>query len=275
MAAACKIFENIPLATFKDTVANSIPSHMKSLSYLFAFFTLPSLCIAAKKDFSGTYVDANDPKIPTDFADQGEYTGSGTGAQVIGLDKGAFQSVLYAGGLPGAGWDGKNRSLLAGKLEGKKVALSPAEGKRNYLTGSPDAFSATKKFPPAGHKSHSGSISNGTMTLGKGLSLKKVERKSPTMGKKAPKGAITLFGGTNKDEWQGVRVDEKTKLLNTDGSDILTKRKFNDYHMHIEFLLPYRPAARGQGRGNSGFYQIDHFEVQILDSFGLEGVNNE
>ena len=148
---------------------------MKSLSYVFAFFTLPFLCIAAKKDFSGTYVDANDPKIPADFAYQGEYTGSGTGAQVIGLDKGAFQVVLYAGGLPGAGWDGKNRSLLAGKLEGKKVALSPAGGKRNYLAGSPDAFSATKKFPPTGNKSHSGSISNGTMTLGKGLSLKKVE----------------------------------------------------------------------------------------------------
>ncbi len=248
---------------------------MKSISSVFAFFTLPFLCFAAKKDFSGTYVDANDPKIPADFAYQGEYTGGGMGAQVIALDKGAFQVVLYPGGLPGAGWDGKNRSLLSGKLEGKKVALSPADGKRKYLAGPPDAFSATRKFPPDGHKSHSGSISNGTMTLGKDLSLKKVERKSPTMGKKAPRGAITLFDGSNKNEWQGGRVDEKTKLLNTDGSDILTKRKFNDYHMHIEFLLPYRPAARGQGRGNSGFYQIDHFEVQILDSFGLEGVNNE
>ena len=66
-----------------------------------------------------------------------------------------------------------------------------------------------------------------------------------------------------------------TKLLNTDGKDILTREKFSDYTMHIEFMLPYRPRARGQGRGNSGFYQVDHYEMQILDSFGLEGRNNE
>ena len=94
------------------------------------------------------------------------------------------------------------------------------------------------------------------------------------MGKKALKASLRSLDGSNKDEWQGGRLDEKTRLLNTDGSDARTRRKFNDYHMHLEFLLPYRPAARGQGRGNSGFYQIDHFEVQILDSFGLEGANN-
>ena len=248
---------------------------MKNLHLLLLFILFPFICSASPKVFSGTYVDANDPNIPADFAYQGEYAGSGMGAQVIALDKGAFQVVLFPGGLPGAGWDGKNRSLLNGKLEGKKVALSPAKGNRKYLAGSPDAFSATRKFPPDGHKPYSGSLSNGIISLSKGIVLKKTQRKSPTMGKKAPKGAITLFDGSNKDEWQGGRLDEKTRLLNTDGSDVRTRRKFNDYHMHLEFLLPYRPAARGQGRGNSGFYQIDHFEVQILDSFGLEGANNE
>jgi hypothetical protein len=105
--------------------------------------------------------------------------------------------------------------------------------------------------------------------------LHKTERKSDTIGKKPPEGAIVLFDGTNTSEWNGGRLDEKTKLLNTDGRDILSKRKFNNYTMHVEFLLPYRPDGRGQGRGNSGFYQVDHYEVQILDSFGLEGKDNE
>jgi len=110
---------------------------------------------------------------------------------------------------------------------------------------------------------------------GRVIELAKVVRQSPTLGAKPPKGAIVLFDGSNKDAFEGGRLDAKSKLLNTDGNDIRTKRKFNNYTLHIEFMLPFRPEARGQGRGNSGFYQVDHYEVQVLDSFALEGLNNE
>ncbi len=229
------------------------------------------------------YTDPNDPSLPPDFAVQGEYAGQvqgggKLGGQVIALGNGTFQAVLLPGGLPGEGWDGQNKSLMEGKLEGTRAVFQPAEGSRRYLGNAPGEFSATQKFPPDGHQPCSAEIAGGTMAGkigGKSFSLKKTVRKSPTLGAKPPPGAIVLFDGTNTEEWQGGRLDAKTGLLNTDGQDIRTRRKFQNYLMHVEFMLPYRPAARGQGRGNSGFYQVDHYEVQVLDSFGLEGLDNE
>jgi hypothetical protein len=230
------------------------------------------------------WTDRNDPTLPPDFKVQGEYVGEikggdKFGAQVIALGHGAFQAVVYPGGLPGAGWDRKHKVLLDGRLEGERAEFKPTKGKRRYLAQKPDVFSATSKFPPPGQKDYTGTISGEAFTIqtedGKTIALKKTERSSPTLGAGVPPGAIMLFGGTSTKEWTGGRLDKVTGLLNTDGHDIRTKRKFNNYTVHVEFLLPYRPNARGQGRGNSGFYQVDMYEVQILDSFGLDGLNNE
>jgi hypothetical protein len=229
------------------------------------------------------WTDPADKTLPPDFTIQGEYaSGSGTakvGVHVIALGKGAFQAVVYPGGLPGDGWNGTGKSLMEGALDGDKAVFKPAEGARKYLAGPSAEFSATRKFPPEGHQPFSATVAGGVLTLtpaaGAALTLPRVARKSPTLGAKPPEGAVVLFDGTGKAEWRGGRVDETTKLLHTDGNDIVTQKKFSNYTMHLEFMLPYRPDARGQGRGNSGFYQVDHYEVQILDSFGLEGLNNE
>lgn len=233
---------------------------------------------------SEVWTNPNDPTLPSDFHVQGEYVGetenaAQLGCQVIALGDGAFQAVVYPGGLPGAGWDGENKILMDGSGNGDKTLFSPAEGKRRYLANSAQEFSATSQFPPQGHKPFSavltGGVISGKTDSGESFELKKTVRKSPTLGAEAADGALVLFDGTNLDQWQGGRLDEKNGILNTDGHDVRTQRKFNNYTMHIEFMLPYRPEARGQGRGNSGFYQVDHYEVQILDSFGLEGKNNE
>ncbi len=245
-----------------------------------------SLLGAAQEKAKSVWTSTNDTTLPADFKVQGEYAGEAPGGgklgcQVIALGNKAFQAVVYPGGLPGAGWDGKNRGLMDGRLDGDKATFQPAAGKRRYLGRKPEEFSATSKFPPAGHREYHATVSPGGMAMsiqtddGKSCELKKTVRESPTMGKPPPEGAVVLFDGTNKDEWRGGRVDRETKALNTDGSDMVTRRKFNNYVMHLEFLLPYRPDARGQERGNSGFYQVDHYEVQVLDSFGLEGKNNE
>ena len=53
------------------------------------------------------------------------------------------------------------------------------------------------------------------------------------------------------------------------------QRDFTNFTSHIEFLLPFKPLGRGQDRGNSGVYLQDRYELQVLDSFGLKGENNE
>lgn len=251
---------------------------------LVAVVVAGSLGLSAADKPKGVWTDPQDPALPIEFKIQGEYAGEieggeALGCQVIALGPGAFQAVLLPGGLPGDGWDGKNKMLMDGSLEGDRAAFEPSGGNRQYLAGSPQEFSATRQFPPAGHKSYTatacGEAMNGKTDDGKPFALKKVVRKSPTEGAQPPSGATVLFDGSNADAWNGGRVDEMKHLLNTDGRDILSKQKFNNFVMHLEFLLPFRPEARGQGRGNSGYYLVDHYEVQILDSFGLDGVNNE
>src|SRR5690348_5179443 len=101
------------------------------------------------------WTDPQDPTLPADFKFQGEYTGAvpcgaKLGCQVIALGKGAFQAVVLPGGLPGAGWDGQNKILMDGRLEGDQATFKPAAGTKKYLAQSPEQFSATSKFPPTG-----------------------------------------------------------------------------------------------------------------------------
>ena len=108
----------------------------------------------------------------------------------------------------------------------------------------------------------------------KDLSLKKTERKSPTLGAKAPAGSVVLFDGQEesvKKHWQpGAKFDNGLLQQGATSTD-----KFADFSMHIEFRLPFMPTARGQGRGNSGVYYQGRHESQMLDSFGLAGTDHE
>jgi hypothetical protein len=240
---------------------------------------------AGGKKTAGVWTDPEDKTLPEDFKIQGEYVGAlqgggKLGAQVIALGQKSFQAVVYPGGLPGDGWDGKTKILMDGRLEdGGKATFTPTTGKRKYLAQKPEEFSATSKFPPVGQKDYTGTIADGVLSGktddGKTFELKKAVRTSPTLGQKPPTGALVLFDGTNTNEFDRGRLDKDHGILNTDGNDIVTKKKFLNYTVHCEFMLPYRPDARGQGRGNSGFYMVDLYEVQILDSFGLDGKNNE
>jgi hypothetical protein len=116
-----------------------------------------SLGLLAADKPKGVWTDPQDPALPIEFKIQGEYVGrieggDALGCQVIALGPGAFQAVLLPGGLPGEGWDGKNKMLMDGRLEGDQAVFAPASGNRQYLAGNPQEFSASRQFPPVGHK---------------------------------------------------------------------------------------------------------------------------
>jgi len=105
---------------------------------------------------------------------------------------------------------------------------------------------------------------------------------SPTMGAKPPRKAVVLFDGSGFDEWQRFPFGKSWDILengtlqaNPDVGNIFTQRTFRDCRLHVEFRTPYLPEERGQGRGNSGVFLQDAYEVQILDSYGLPGYWNE
>jgi len=111
------------------------------------------------------------------------------------------------------------------------------------------------------------------------LKLLKPEDKKDVEGTPPPKGAVVLFDGKSLDNW--TKTDGKApaawKLVDggaaeVNGSgNIITKEKFGGkFKLHVEFRVPYLPDKSGQGRGNSGVYVQGRYEVQVLDSYGLE-----
>jgi len=125
-----------------------------------------------------------------------------------------------------------------------------------------------------------------TMSEAESFQLTRQNRLSPALGAKPPAGAIILFDGTSMGAWQRRDVNQRStavgwKMVNdfmevTPGTgDIVTKRPFTDFRTHLEFRTPFMPGARGQARGNSGVYLQGRYEVQVLDSYGLTGEDNE
>jgi hypothetical protein len=194
------------------------------------------------------------------FKIQGEYSGDvktddgvvKVGAQVIALGDNKFHAVGYVGGLPGDGWNGEEpRQERDGELRDGVVIFPGVDQARGELKdGVLRAISA-----------------EGDLLV----ELKKVERKSPTLGAKPPADAIVLFDGSSADQFNGGKMTDDHLLM----PGVMSKRKFQSCQLHVEFLLPYMPTARGQARANSGCYLQGRYEVQMLDSFGLKGENNE
>ena len=86
-----------------------------------------------------------------------------------------------------------------------------------------------------------------------------------------PSDAIVLFGGKDLSAWENAeRWKVEDGVMINGGGSIRTKQSFGDFQLHAEWMVPPMPNRSGQGRGNSGFYIMGLYEVQILDSYENE-----
>ena len=157
---------------------------------------------------------------------------------------------------------------LDGHLEGERVVFSGHAGGHDWQ----------------------GQAARGTLRINKQgyggvFEMKRVMKKSPTEGLKPPANALVLLeyepghkpsleqwkeagwvaaedGIIHRSLGQGARPDLPR-------GDLYSKREFRNVRLHLEFRIPYEPALREQGRGNSGVILADRYEVQVLDSYGI------
>jgi hypothetical protein len=233
---------------------------MRQFQQLLALALLLLLPIVTLAADSGKQAFTDAKSAGEDYLLQGEYKGTVEtdegpkqfGGQVIALGDGKFQIVGYPGGLPGEGW---NRGDESPKIDGESSG-----GKITFVFNEAPVEIDGKTISVKG---------NDGQEVAK---LTKVMRESPTLGAEPPAGAKVLFDGTSADAFENGKLVDGEFLGAT---NCASKLKLGDHQLHIEFRTPFMPQARGQGRGNSGVYVQGRYEVQVLDSFGLEGKNNE
>lgn len=181
-------------------------------------------------------------------------------AQVVGMSDNRWRAVFYVGA---EGVD-EARTEINGRA--KKDGPAVFDGEVDLGDALGGVFKVTGTIAD---EAFTGSFSGKS---GKGeFELARVFLEPPTRGATPPEGAVVLMGEGNLDAW--VRAPEKW-CMQPDGStqvcssNLRTLQEFGDAEYHAEFMTPYMPGERYQGRGNSGFYVQGRYEVQVLDSFG-------
>lgn len=228
------------------------------LTSLFSIACMAALVSLASADDAAKSAVINPEQAGADFKVQGEYSGTLSvdgvdekwGVQVVALGDGKFRAVAYPGGLPGDGWVGDVKLTTEGETE---------DGATRFVTDQAIGVVRDGKVRIEDFDGNEVGV------------LEKVTRKSPTLGKKPTEDAIVLFDGSSAAAFEGGKLTEEGWLE----QGVTSQEKFGDFKLHLEFMLSYMPQARGQGRSNSGCYMQGRYEVQILDSFGLEGEDNE
>jgi hypothetical protein len=92
----------------------------------------------------------------------------------------------------------------------------------------------------------------------------------------APSDAVVLFDGSGLDGWvsqkdggpAGWKLVEGQAMEVVPGSGgIVSKETFGDCQLHVEWAAPAEVKGDGQGRGNSGVFLMNRYEIQVLDCY--------
>jgi len=97
----------------------------------------------------------------------------------------------------------------------------------------------------------------------------------------APSDAVVLFDGKNLNEWTndkgeaaGWTVHDGIVTVKAGAGSIISKRQFADCQLHVEWKTPSEIKGEGQGRGNSGVFLQNKYELQVLDSYNNPTYSN-
>jgi hypothetical protein len=106
----------------------------------------------------------------------------------------------------------------------------------------------------------------------------KVTPGTPLLQEAPPADAIVLFNGKDISQWismgrDGKAHDPEWKVENgymeikPHSGALVTKEKFGDIQLHLEWMIPTSVEGAGQGRGNSGVELMRRYEIQVIESY--------
>ena len=170
---------------------------------------------------------------------------------------------------------GLQKLLLAAGLSTTLAVMSCSEQSsesaeptpKNTITAEQIGFTDTPFLPDANWRVHDANRPHPTVVAPGGAQY------AP------PSDAIILFDGSDLSEWTGKEGRAANWLIEdgamviparadrADRADIVSARAFGDVQLHLEWRAPLQLDKKSQGRGNSGIFFMERYEVQILDSY--------
>jgi hypothetical protein len=84
----------------------------------------------------------------------------------------------------------------------------------------------------------------------------------PTPGGRSPQ--APQMGPPQEPKW---KVENGYLEVAPRTGKLVTKEKFGDCQLHVEWMIPKEAEGAGQSRGNSGVELMTRYEIQVLESY--------